>query len=511
MRHEVPFLQENHMPQNTGWKKGERYEGTVTEVRFPDKGVVKTAGQEGHCIVKHTLPGQRVAFVVKKRRGEHAEGRLLEVLQPSAAEVTPDCEHAAVCGGCAYRSLPYEEQLRLKEQQVRALLKDLADPSVFLPILSSPVTEGFRNKMEFSFGDSRKDGPLELGLHARGSFYDVIPVTGCRIVDGDYRAILSATLAFFRKEQIPFYHKLRHEGVLRHLLVRKAAKTGEILIDLVTASGNDGSVAVGGLTETALESYVNLLRGLNLDGKIVGILHTENDALSDTIRDDGTRVLYGNDHFYDEVLGLRFRITPFSFFQTNTWSAEVLYDVVRRLVSGTEGLNNSVIYDLYSGTGTIAQLLAPVAGEVIGVEIVPEAVEAARMNAELNGLHNCRFIAGDVLKVLDEITETPDFIVLDPPRDGVHPKALQKILSYGVPGIVYISCKPTSLARDLPAFQDAGYYVNSIQPIDQFPFASHVETVVCLNKNFSKPKDYIQIGIDAEDYYRIKESEKKSG
>ena len=485
------------MTGDTAWKKGERYEGTVTEVRFPDKGVVETKEQAGHCIVKHTLPGQRVAFAVKKRRGVNAEGRLLEVLEPSPAEMESDCPHAGSCGGCSYRTLPYEEQLRLKEGQVFALLKEFADGSVFLPILASPVTEGFRNKMEFSFGDSRKDGPLELGLHARGSFYDVITVTDCRIVDEDYRAILRATVDFFREKKIPFYHKLRHEGVLRHLLVRKAAYTGEILIDLVTTSEFAGA-GDGGVTEEVLTSYVNLLTGLKLDGKIVGILHTKNDALSDSIRDDGTDVLFGTDHFDDRILGLMFRITPFSFFQTNTRSAEVLYDTVRKMVRRHTGLNNSVIYDLYSGTGTIAQLLAPVASEVIGVEIVEEAVEAARLNAERNGLHNCTFIAGDVLKVLDEITQKPDLIVLDPPRDGVHPKALPKIISYGVPGIVYISCKPTSLARDLPAFLDAGYRVECVQPLDQFPFSSHVETVALLSK-LSEAKHFVNVKVEMDE------------
>ncbi len=464
------------------WKKGTEYEGTVTEVRFPNKGVVTVDGINGYCIVKNTLQGQRISFVVRKRHGSHAEGRLLAIVERSGLETENTCEHFPECGGCTYRTLPYEEQLKLKEKQVRTLLKGLVDESVFMPIKPSPVTDAYRNKMEFSFGDSVKDGPLELGLHKRGSFYDVLSVPECRIVDEDYRKILSATLTFFREQKLPFYHKLRHEGFLRHLLVRKAVKTGEILIDLVTSSALSGEDGDDGQKALLMENYVNLLNGLDLTGKIAGILHTKNDALSDSIRDDGTTVLYGERFFYEELLGLRFQITPFSFFQTNSLSAEVLYDTVRKLVTKADGLNNSVIYDLYSGTGTIAQLLAPVAGEVIGVEIVPEAVEAAQKNAALNGLHNCKFIAGDVLKVLDEIPEKPDYIILDPPRDGIHPKALSKIVAYGVDQIVYISCKPTSLARDLPAFLDAGYSVTTVQPIDQFPFTTHVETVVLLSR-----------------------------
>ena len=479
------------------WKKGAVYEGTVEDLKFPDKGVVRVDGIEGTCIVKHALPMQRVEFCVTKRRNNRAEGRLLSVLAPAPYEIKSDCPHSELCGGCSYRTVPYAEQLKRKEQQVRSLLSSFVDESVFCPILESPVTDGYRNKMEFSFGDSRKDGPLELGLHKRGSFYDVLSVPFCRIVDEDYRKILRCTLDYFRELGVTFYHKRTHEGFLRHLLVRKAAKTGEILVDLVTAGGAGAAAwnAKQQLAETAetkecsvftvddiIDNYVNQLQGLELSGKIVGILHTANDALSDTIRNDGTRVLFGQDHFYEELLGLRFLITPFSFFQTNSGSAEVLYDTVRKLVTKNGGIDNNVIYDLYSGTGTIAQILSPVAKRVIGVEIVEEAVEAAKENARLNGLHNCEFLAGDVLKVLDEIEEKPDFIVLDPPRDGIHPKALSKIIAYGVERIVYISCKPTSLARDLPAFLEAGYTVETVQPIDQFPFTVHVETVCSLQR-----------------------------
>lgn len=466
------------------WKKGQLYEGVVEYVKFPNKGVVRVKGIAGKCSVKNTVAGQHISFVISKKRGVDAEGRLVDVIKRADYEIESNCPHSEVCGGCSYRNLPYEEQLRIKDGQVKTLLKDLVDESCFEPIKASPIQEGYRNKMEFSFGDGCKDGPLEIGLHKKGSFYDIETVTGCRIVDEDYRKILACTLAFFRQTNIPFFHKLRHEGILRHLLVRKAAKTGEILIDLITVSENSGFPGTEQYSELkdSIGNYVNQLLGLDLDGKIVGILHTANDALSDAIRNDGTDILFGQDFFYEELLGLQFKITPFSFFQTNSLSAEVLYDTVRSLVTDTQLLNNSVIYDLYSGTGTIAQLLAPVAQKVIGVEIIEEAVEAAKMNAEVNGLHNCDFIAGDVLKVLDTIEEKPDFIVLDPPRDGIHPKALTKIIDYGVQNIVYISCKPTSLARDLPEFLRAGYEVKKVCPVDQFPCTVHVETVCLLSR-----------------------------
>ena len=228
-------------------------------------------------------------------------------------------------------------------------------------------------------------------------------------------------------------------------------------------------------------------RNGRLKGRFAGILHIVNDSLADVVQSDRTDVLYGQDFFYEELLGLRFKVSLFSFFQTNTHGAEVLYETAREYIgelgsSRADRAPDKVVYDLYSGTGTIAQLLASVAGKVIGVEIVEEAVLAARKNAEMNGLENCEFIAGDVLKVLDTIEEKPDFIVLDPPRDGIHPKALQRILSYGVERILYISCKPTSLVRDLEVFLERGYVVERAVCVDQFPWTANIEVVCVLSR-----------------------------
>ena len=218
---------------------------------------------------------------------------------------------------------------------------------------------------------------------------------------------------------------------------------------------------------------------LDLNGKIVGILHTHNDSLSDAVIPEKIVTIYGSDFISERILGLNFKISPFSFFQTNSKGAEVLYETARSYVGETK---DKVIFDLYSGTGTIAQMLAPVAKKVVGVEIVEEAVEAAKENAALNQLTNCEFIAGDVLKVIDEITDKPDIIVLDPPRDGIHPKAIEKIIDYGVKEMVYISCKPTSLVRDLEIFQARGYRVVKACAVDQFVNTLHVETCVLLAK-----------------------------
>ena len=466
-------------------KKGQIVEGIIERVDFPNKGILRT--EDGtRVIVKNAIMGQKVSAAVNKVRKGKCEGRLLEILEKSALELPePGCVHYGICGGCTFQSLPYEQQLKMKEKQV----KDLIDAVIteenkgyeFLPIKASPRPKAYRNKMEFSFGDEYKDGPLALGMHKRGSFYDIVNVGECQIVDEDFRRVLKITLEYFKEKQIPFYHKLRHTGYLRHFLVRKAAKTGEILVDLVTTTQME---ELSGENESALlEGWVKKLCEEKYDGVLKGILHTKNDSVADTIKNEGTDILFGQDFFYEELLGLKFKITPFSFFQTNSLGAEVLYQTAREFIGDAlDDEANQTVFDLYSGTGTIAQILSPVAKKVIGVEIVEEAVVAARENAALNGLTNCEFIAGDVLKVIDTIGEKPDYIVLDPPRDGIHPKALEKIIRYNVPQMVYISCKPTSLARDLEVLQARGYQVKKVQCVDMFPATGNIETVVLLSK-----------------------------
>lgn len=466
-------------------KKGQQIEGVVTRIDFPNKGIVTC--EEGVCVVKNALPGQRVRAVINKARKGKAEGRLLEVLAPSPREQESPCPHFGQCGGCIYLPLPYEETLKIKEEQVKRLLEPVLSRQEeewhFEGAKANPAVFGYRNKMEFTFGDEIKDGPLALGMHKRGSFYDIVSVRNCQIVDQDYRRILACTLDFFQEQKdqgqpVSFYHRLRHDGYLRHLLVRKAARTGEILIALVTTTQTADS-----LEEQMLAAWREKLLQLSLQGTIVGIMHVKNDSQADVVQSDETDILYGRDYFYEELLGLQFRISLFSFFQTNSLSAELLYNTAREYILGILGeKEGQIIYDLYSGTGTIAQMLAPVAKKVIGVEIVEEAVVAARENAALNGLHNCEFVAGDVLKVLDTIAEKPDMIVLDPPRDGIHPKALDKIIQYGVEHILYISCKPTSLARDLEVFLSRGYVVRRCVAVDQFSWTGHVETIVGLQR-----------------------------
>ncbi len=475
-------------------KKGEIYEGVIGRVDFPNKGRVQVDDQI--VTVKNGMPGQQIRLMINKKRKDRCEGRLMEVLTPSPLEVNaPACSIFPACGGCMYQTMDYKAQLAMKSIQVKNLLDEAlknagqtdADGNpdyVFEGISPSPSRWAYRNKMEFSFGDAEKDGPLTLGLHKKGSTYDVLTAADCKIVHPDFTMILRAVLDYFTKNPQPYFRKMQHTGYLRHLLLRRSVSTGDVLACLVTTSQADPD----------LEPLKEALLALPLEGQYAGILHIINDSLADVVQSDETRILYGQDHFYEKLFDLTFKVSVFSFFQTNTKGAEVLYDVARGYIGDTKDMT---VFDLYSGTGTIAQILAPVAKKVIGVEIVEEAVEAARINAGLNGLDNCEFIAGDVLKVLDTIEEKPDYIVLDPPRDGIHPKALKKIIDYQVPYMVYISCKPTSLSRDLAALAEGGYRVVKGRCVDMFPHSVHVETVVLLSQQ--KPDDHIEIEINLDE------------
>ena len=535
-------------------KKKQILTGVVERVDFPNRAVVKAQVPQPdesvateYAVVKGALPGQAVEFSVKKARKNKCEGRLRSVLKKGQLETREaKCPNFGTCGGCNYQEIPYEQQLALKKEQVLRLIDAVyeGDGYQYDGILSvrkdGQYREwGYRNKMEFSFGDAVKDGPLTLGLHKKGSFHDIVDAEGCQIVHPDYSAVLACVREYVKENNIPYYHKRDHQGVLRHLLVRRAEVSGDMLVALVTSTQQ----------EIDYSELVSRLLALPLEGQITGILQICNDSLGDVVQSDETKILYGKDWFEEKVLGLTFKISPFSFFQTNTSGAEVLYQRAREYVLGEINIGNAgetgngnmaentpgeenapgsdalnekasggnatethaidlhdkVVFDLYSGTGTIAQLIAPVARKVIGVEIVEEAVEAAKENAAINGLDNCEFIAGDVLKVIDDIEEKPDYIILDPPRDGIHPKALQKIIDYGVKNIVYISCKPTSFARDLAVFQERGYELKRVSNVDLFPETVHVETVVKLSLKTNQPKIEVTMCPDEESNYTPEE------
>ena len=406
------------------------------------------------------------------------------------------CPHFGKCGGCTYQKISYDRQLEMKASLVKGMLDEACvalgkEPDYrFEGILPSPMEEGYRNKMEFTFGDECKDGPFALGLHQKGSFMNIVNVTDCHLIHPDMNLVRNTIRDYFQPfyeaGQVSFYNHRSHLGWLRHLLLRRAAATGEILAALVTTSQMDPETS-----QKMLDELTERLKMLDVEGTITGILHITNDSLADIIQSDKTDILFGSDYIMEEVLGLKFRISVFSFFQTNTRGAEVLYAKAREYASFAHGM----LYDLYSGTGTITQLMADAVEEAVGVEIVKEAVEAAKENAALNGISNVRFIAADVLAALDDLPK-PDSLILDPPREGINPKALGKILRYGVDNVVYVSCKPTSLGRDLRGFFAAGYQLEKACCVDMFPETEHVETVVLLSDK--KIDGHINIDLDVE-------------
>jgi 23S rRNA (uracil-5-)-methyltransferase rumA len=455
-------------------KKGEEARGIISEYRFPDRGYI--VREDGKVLVKHAVPGREVAYRVTKARKGSAEGRVLETLQPGACETRESrCPAVGSCGGCLYQTLPYEEELALKSELLERLLGEaVREDFLWEGLTPSPLAEGYRMKMEYSFGDAYRDGPLCLGMHKRGSHYDIVETDHCELVHEDFNLALRETLRFFREHNTPYYHKMRHEGYLRYLLVRRGTHRKELLLDLVTSSQLPKEEE-----EELLTAWRQRMVDLPFAATLKGVLHTVTDSVADAIKDERTEVLFGAAQFEEELSGLRFVITPFSFFQNNADGAELLYAKVGQYVGETGG---KVVFDLYSGTGTIAQLVAKHAERTVGVELVEEAVIAARENAARNGVQNCRFIAGDVLKVLDEIEEKPDIIILDPPREGVNPKALRKLIRYGVPRIIYVSCKPSSLLTDLEILREGGYYTTRAAGVDMFPRTPGVEAVLLLEK-----------------------------
>ena len=429
------------------------------------------------------------------------------------SDMKNECSLQGICGGCAYGACTYEDQLSEKEKGIRDMAAEAGCSDVYEGILGSPLIFAYRNKMEFSFGDSSKNGPLTLGLHRKKSFYDIVDTDHCLITHEDFNVIQRITREYFDDLGLTYMDKRSHLGYLRHLLVRRGINTGEILVDLVTTSQplipvmghkliNDkvlydreaelkgevkASSAVNVYDEAEiLAQWTELLFRAKREGRIEGelksILHTRNDRPADAIINEHTDILYGEDHITEELCGLSFKITPFSFFQTNTRSAELIYNKAISYISDELG-TEKLCFDLFSGTGTITQILAPHVRKAVGVEIVAEAVEAAKENAALNGLSNCEFICGDVFEVLKGYPERPDAVILDPPRDGVSPKALDIIASYGVPHMVYISCKPKSFFRDLELLRGRGYEVSRMCAIDQFPWTKNCELVVKLSKN----------------------------
>ncbi|MGG7176756.1 23S rRNA (uracil(1939)-C(5))-methyltransferase RlmD [Clostridium paraputrificum] len=449
-------------------RKGSEILVKIEKTEFPSMGIAKEGDRK--IYVKNTFPGQVIKGRVKKKKADYAEVKPLEVVERAEYEIDAKCPHFGVCGGCSSQTLSYEKQLEILGEEVKDLFVNAnVTTGEYEGVTGSQEQWEYRNKMEFTFGDMEKGGELTVGMHMKNKSFGIICVDQCKIVDEDFRKVITLTVEYFRKQDLPYYRVMKREGYLRHLVIRKAQNTGELMVNLVTTTQIDFD-----LTE-----YTEILKNAEYNGKLVSILHTENDSLSDAVIPEKVNVLYGIDHIQENLLGLKFNISPFSFFQTNTKGAESLYSIVREYMGNSD---NKVVFDLYCGTGTIGQIVAPNAKKVVGIELIEEAVEAAKENAKLNGLDNCEFIAGDVAVTIQNVKVKPDIIILDPPRSGVHPKALEYVIKFKAKEIIYVSCNPKTLVNDLRILINAGYKVVKTRVKDMFPNTPHAETVVKLVK-----------------------------
>ena len=454
---------------------------TIMDVAAEGKAIAKV--NDLVIFVPYVVPGDVVDLQIKRKKNKYAEAEAVKFHELSPNRAVPFCQHYGVCGGCKWQVLPYPEQIKYKQKQVEDNLRRIGKIELpeISPILGSAKTEFYRNKLEFTFSNKRwltneevrqdvkYDQMNAVGFHIPGAFDKVLAIEKCWLQDDISNRIRNAIRDYAYEHDYSFINLRTQEGMLRNMIVRTSS-TGELMVIVICKITEDHE----------MELFKQLLQFVaDSFPEITSLLYIINNKCNDTINDLDVYVFKGNDHIFEEMEGLRFKVGPKSFYQTNSEQAYNLYKVAREFAGLT---GNELVYDLYTGTGTIAQILAPVAKKVVGVEIVEEAVEAAKENAELNNLDNCTFWAGDVLKVIDELGEVPDLIMLDPPRDGVNPKALMKILNFGVERLVYIACKPTSLARDLEMIQGRGYKVEKISGVDLFPGTYHVETVALLSK-----------------------------
>ncbi len=455
-------------------KKGQTVEVFIEDTKYPSIGIGTVDGKQ--IEIKNALLKEKVLARITRKRENMMEAKLVEVLEPNQEAAPAQCRHAAECGGCSHQHIPYGVQLKWKEREVLKLFSEAGVTGfTYDGIQGSPLEYEYRNKMEFTFGNMEKGGEMTLGMHQSGRFYSILSVDDCRIGDHDYNAVIKAVLAYCRETGLPFYNKMSHEGFWRHLIVRKSFRKKELLVNLVTSTQ----------AQHDFSGLVERLKSLGLQNDIAGILRTRNDSVADAVTNEGYDVLYGRDYIFEEILGLQFKISAFSFFQTNSLGAEKLYSMTQAYLGDATG---KVVYDLYCGTGTITQIVSQKAKKVYGIELVEEAVEAARENAQLNGIDNVEFIAGDVGEKLKEISERPDLIIVDPPRSGIGPKALQQIVGYGVKEIVYVSCNPKTLVENLADMVKAGYKVERLELMDMFPHTAHVECIIMMTNCGSKGK-----------------------
>ena len=456
-------------------RKNDILEIQIDDIKFPNIGIGHVGGKKVQ--VKGGLPGQRLKIHVLKS-GRNPKVTVQEVLQPALQENPPACPVFGLrgCGGCAFQNIPYKYEAELKTAMVKRLLAPLNIEDAFLPTIPAASETAYRNKMEYSFGDDGNAGNLTLGMRRKGSFYEAISAAYCLIAHPDFGRILTFTRDFFAAAGHAFFHRRKLTGTLRHLIVRRGVETKEVLVNLVTA---------GNFDELYTKYAAELLK-IPLEGRIAGILNTINNSPADAVVAEEVKILYGRDFYYEQFskpAGSRcFKVSAFSFFQTNTQMAgDVLYATIADFAGDLKG---KTLFDLYCGTGTIGIFLAKNAPDVkvVGIELIEEAVSAAEKNAALNAAENCQFIAGDVAKIVKTLDIFPDIITLDPPREGINPKAIPHIIAFGAKKIIYVSCKPSSLVNDLPHFIAAGYRVEKIQCVDMFPRTANIEAVVLLQR-----------------------------
>ncbi len=463
---------------------------TITDVAAEGKSLARV--DDKVIFVPFTVPGDVVDLQITKKKHKYCEARVLRFIEYSNVRAIPRCEHFGICGGCKWQNLPYEEQLKAKQKQVFDQLTRIGkiDLPEFLPILGSVKQFEYRNKLEFGFSNKRwltneqvASGETfsnmnAVGFHITGAFDKIYPIEKCHLMDDLHNRLRNAIRDYAFEHELSFYDLRVQHGLLRDMMIRNS-NTGEwmLLIQFGKTIDTGNGADAWELTEEGryLMQYI-----ADTFPEITSLLWVYNPKCNDTFGDLPVHVFKGNDHIYETMEELRFKVGPKSFYQTNTEQAYHLYCVARDFANLT---GNELVYDLYTGTGTIANFVARKAKKVIGIEYVPEAIEDAKVNSEINGIDNTLFYAGDMKDILTEefISKhgRPDVIITDPPRAGMHEDVVNTILQARPKRIVYVSCNPATQARDL-ALMDAQYKVAAVRPVDMFPHTPHVENVVLL-------------------------------
>ncbi len=458
-------------------RKGKTYELKVTDLAFGGKGIAKVDGFA--VFVDQAAPGDVVLARVIKRKKRFAEARIAEMLSPSPLRIEAPCPYSGVCGGCKWQFLPYDIQLEYKTRHVKESLEHIGgfEGVAVHPAEGSPKVFGYRNKMEFSCSDRKwlmpeemggenADTSMALGLHVPGAFYKVLDIKACLLQPEPGNDILGDVRQYMKNSSAPVYGLHSHEGFWRFLMPRHSVGRDQWMVNIVTSTEDRGEVAP--LAKFLMEKYPRIVSVVNnITASKAGIAVGEYE-----IHLAGERVLR------DRIGPREFEISANSFFQTNTEGAEILYDTVKRF-AGLTGRES--VLDLYSGTGTIPIYLSDQASRIVGIEIVESAVKDARRNRELNGVDNCEFVLGDIRDSLSKMEVRPDAMIVDPPRDGLHKDVVKQVLAMGPGRIVYVSCNPSTLARDLALMKD-DYRVLEVQPVDMFPHTFHIESVARLEK-----------------------------